>query len=329
MKALQLTSYGDLKAGLVTNEVEKPTVQSGDVLIEVRAAAINPIDKIIAMGHLKGMLPIQLPAAVGYDVSGVVVAKGAKAASFEVGDEVYARAPQEQMGTLAEFAAVDSEAVSKRPKNISFEEAAGLPLAGLTALQSLQRAGIKACDRVLIHAGSGGVGSLAVQYAKAKGAYVYTTTSTDNVDWVKGLGADEVIDYKSQDYRTIVKGVDIVFDTLGQHYTLEAFDVVKRGGVVVSIAGPMGIESAKMLGVPNYELPEEITKIVAKTGATYEHVFMHPSGAHLREIKALVEAGDIKPIVDKVYPLGEAVEAFTHLDSGRAKGKIVISVRKG
>ena len=217
-------------------------------------------------------------------------------------------------------------AVSKKPGNITFEEAAGLPLAGLTALQSLEYAGIKENDKVLIHAGSGGVGSFAIQYAKSKGAYVYTTTSTNNMSWVKELGADRVIDYKTEDYKTIVKDADIVFDTLGQNYTLEAFEVVKQGGKVVSVVGPLDEGSAKMFGMADYKLPEEIAKLSSDKNAEYKFIFMHPNGQHLSEIKSLVEDEKIKPIIDKVYSFNESVEAFTHLALGRAKGKIVIQI---
>jgi NADPH:quinone reductase-like Zn-dependent oxidoreductase len=272
------------------------------------------------------MLPIPFPSTSAYDVSGVVVEKGNEVNNFEIGDLVYSRVPQEQMGTLAEFVSVTCAAVSKKPGNISFEEAASLPLAGLTALQSLEYAGIKQNDKVLIHAGSGGVGSFAIQYAKAKGAYVYTTTSTSNVEWVKELGADSVIDYKTEDYKAIVKDADIVFDTLGKKYTTEAFAVVKNGGIVVSVVGPLDEESAKMFGMADYKLPTELSNLVREKEAVYKFIFMHPNGSHLDEIKTLVEDDKIKPIIDKVYPFSESIEAFTHLASGRAKGKIVIKI---
>ena len=207
MKALQIVKYGEIKDSLAFNDVNQPSVQANDVLIEVKAAAINPIDKSIILGNLQGMLPIALPSTSAYDVSGIVVEKGNEVSNFEIGDLVYSRVPQVQMGTLAEFVVITSEVVSKKPGNISFEEAASLPLAGLTALQSLEYAGIKENDKVLIHAGSGGVGSFAIQYAKTKGAYVYTTTSTSNVKWVKELGADRVIDYNTEDYKSIAKNV--------------------------------------------------------------------------------------------------------------------------
>jgi len=326
MKALQLVKYGEIKDSLTFNEVSKPTIQAKDILIEVKAAAINPIDKLIILGNLQGMLPIPLPSTIAYDVSGIVVEKGDEVSNFEIGDLVYSRVPQEQMGTIAEYVAVTSIAVSKKPGNITFEEAASIPLAGLTALQSLEYAGIKENDKVLIHAGSGGVGSLAIQYAKAKGAYVYTTTSTSNVEWVKELGADRVIDYKTKDYKGIAKDVDIVFDTLGQNYSLESFEVVKQGGIVVSVVGPLDEASAKMFGMPDYKLPEELAKASSDKEAVYKFIFMHPNGAHLNEIKSMIEDEKIKPILDKVYPFSESIEAFIHLASGRAKGKIVVKI---
>lgn len=328
MKALQLVKYGEIKDSLVFNEVSKPEIKENDVLIEVRAASVNPIDKHIIMGNLKDMLPLSLPSSIAYDVSGIVVKKGSDVSTFEIGDSVYSRVPQKQMGTIAEYAAVNDSAVSKKPENISFEEAAGLPLAGLTALQSLEYAGIKENDKVLIHAGSGGVGSLAVQYAKAKGAFVYTTTSTNNVKWVKALGADRVIDYKTEDYKTIVKDADIVFDTLGQNYTFEAFDLIKKKGIVVSVIGVFDEETAKMFGMVDYKLPEELADKISAKNATYKYIFMHPDGAHLNEIKDLVEKEKIKPIIDKVYSFSDCIDALTHLATGRAKGKIVINVKK-
>lgn len=326
MKALQITQYGAIKDSLAFNEIDKPTIQANDVLIEVKAAAINPIDKSIILGNLQGLLPIPLPSTSAYDVSGIVVEKGANVSNFEIGDLVYSRVPQEQMGTVTEFIAVTSMAVSKKPGNISFEEAASLPLAGLTALQSLEYAQIKANDKVLIHAGSGGVGSFAIQYAKSKGAYVYTTTSTTNVDWVKALGADRVIDYKTEDYKTIVKEVDIVFDTLGKNYTAESFEVIKKGGTVVSVVGPLDEASAQLFGMTDYKLPENLATLSKEKEAEYKFIFMHPNGSHLAAIATLIEENKIKPIIDKVYPFNESIAAYTHLASGRAKGKIVIKI---
>ena len=326
MKAIQISKFGEIEDSLFINEVYKPTPKSSDVLIEVKAASINPIDKSTVLGNMQNLLPVSLPQTVAYDVSGIVVEIGEEVTNFEIGDLVYSRVPQEQMGTVAEFVTVTESAVSKKPANISFEEAAGIPLAGLTALQSLEYAQIKEGDKILIHAGSGGVGSFAIQYAKSKGAYVYTTTSTSNVEWVKELGADRVIDYKTEDYKTIVKDADIVFDTLGKNYSLEAFEVIKKGGKVVSVVGPIDKEIAKMIGMTDYKLPEELAKLIENKEASYKFIFMHPNGDDLNTIKTLIEDEKIKPIIDTVYPFEKSVEAFTHLASGRAKGKIVIKI---
>ena len=326
MKALQMIKYGEIRDSLSINEIEKPSIKQNDILVEVKAASLNPIDYKLVEGHLKEIVPLNLPCTIGFDVSGVVVAKGTDVSDFEIGNEVYSRVPQLQMGTVAEYVAIDSGVVAKKPTNSSFEEAAGLPLAGLTAIQSLERVGLKKNDRILIHAGSGGVGSFAIQYAKAKGAYVYTTTSTKNVALVKALGADRVIDYKTEDYRTIAKDLDIVFDTLGQDYTLEAFDLIKDGGKVSSIVGPLDEETAKHMGLVDYRLPENLSTLINKKSATYNLTWMQPNKEQLNTIKEYVENGTIKPIVDKVYPFENSIEACLYLATGRAKGKVIVSL---
>jgi len=245
---------------------------------------------------------------------------------FELGDAVYTRVPQQQMGTVAEYVAVASSVVSKKPDNISFEEAAGLPLVGLTAIQALESVGLKENDRVLIHAGSGGVGTFAIQYAKTKGAFVYTTTSTTNVEMVKALGADRVIDYKTEDYKTIAKDLDIVFDTLGGNYTLEAFEIIKEGGKVTTIVGPPDEETAVHMGMSDYNLPEQLSKLISEKSAIYKLTWMQPNGEQLDKLSSMVKDEKIKPVVDKVYSFEEGFEAYLYLATGRAKGKVIITL---
>jgi NADPH:quinone reductase-like Zn-dependent oxidoreductase len=326
MKVLQIVKYGELKDGLSFSETERPSINANDILLETKAAALNPIDYKLVSGGLKEMVPLDLPEAIGYDVSGVIVEKGTEVSNFEIGDAVYARVPQNQMGTLAEYVAIHSSVISKKPANISFEEAAGLPLIGLTAIQALERVGLKADDRILIHAGSGGVGSFAIQYAKAKGAYIYTTTSTKNVDWVKALGADRVIDYKKEDYKSIVSDLDIVLDTLGGDYTLEALHIIKDGGKVTSIASIPDEETADMMGMKGYKLPEKFSSIIDKKSATYKLTWMQPNGKQLDTISEMVRNGKIKPIVDTIYSFKDSIEAYSYLATGRAKGKVIISM---
>lgn len=326
MKALQITKYGDLKDSLAVSDIEKPSVKTNDILVAVKAASLNPIDYKIVEGKLKDMLTLNLPVTIGYDVSGVVVEKGANVNDFEIGDEVYARVSQEQMGTIAEFVAVHSDLVSKKPENITFEQASGLPLAGMTAIQALEKVKIKKGDNILIHAGSGGVGSFAIQYAKVKGAMVYTTTSTKNIKWVKALGADRVIDYKTEDYKEIANNLDIVFDTLGGDYTFDAFKIIKEGGKVTSIVGPPDEETAKQMGLKDYKLPEKLAKLKDGKSAVYKYTWMQPNAKQLNDIKRLVEDGAIKPIVDRTYSFEDGINAFEYLATGRAKGKVIITL---
>jgi NADPH:quinone reductase-like Zn-dependent oxidoreductase len=326
MKALQIVKYGDFKDSLAIAEIEKPSVQPNDILVAVKAASINPIDYKIVEGKLKEMLKLNLPVTVGYDVSGIVVEKGTDVLNFEIGDEVYARVPQEQMGTITDYVPVKSEMVAKKPANISFEEAAGLPLIGLTAIQALERVGLKKGDRILIHAGSGGVGSFAIQYAKSKGAIVYTTTSTKNVDWVNALGADRVIDYTKEDYRKVATDLDIVFDTLGGDYTFDAFGIIKEGGKVTTIVGPSDEETAKQMGMIDYKLPEKLSKLIEEKSAVYKYTWMQPDGKQLNDIKRMVEDAAIKPIVDLIYSFENGIEAYQYLATRRAQGKVIITL---
>ncbi len=326
MKALQIKKYGEIKESLSLNEIEKPSIKSNDILVEVKAASLNPIDYKMVEGKLKDMIPLKLPSTIGFDVSGVIVEKGEDVKNFEIGDEVYSRVPQEQMGTVAEFVAVNSNLAALKPDNITFEQASGLPLVGLTAIQALENVGIKEDDRILIHAGSGGVGSFAVQYAKAKGAIVYTTTSTSNVDWVKALGADRVIDYTTEDYKEVANNLDIVFDTLGDDYTFDAFEIIKEGGKVTTIVGPPDEETAKQMGMTDYKLPEKLSKLIEKKSAIYKLTWMQPNADQLKEIATMVEDRTIKPIVDLIYSMEDGIDAYEYLATGKAKGKVIISL---
>jgi NADPH:quinone reductase-like Zn-dependent oxidoreductase len=333
MKALQITGYGELKDNLALNEIEKPSISDHQVLIEIYAGSTNPIDYKIVEGIMKQVKKLKFPAPIGFDVAGVVVEKGKSVTHLEIGDEVFSRTPTDSPGSFAEFIAIDSEVVVKKPTNIDFYSAASVPLVGLTTVQSFEKARLKSGDKVLIHAGSGGVGTFAIQYAKAKGAYVYTTTSTKNVEWVKALGADRVIDYKKENYLDIAKDLDIVFDTLGGEYTIDAFKSIKKGGSVVSIAGDLDETTAKDLGLNKIirlllALKRwKITRQAKARSAHYYFVLMSPNASQLEDLKAMIENQSIKPIIDKVYPLSNAVEALLYQKSGRAKGKIVIGMK--
>jgi NADPH:quinone reductase-like Zn-dependent oxidoreductase len=326
MKAIQFTGFGNISQNIITAKIEKPIINK-----EIYAAAVNPLDIKVIEGKLKKVSKFKLPATLGYDVSGIIIEKGVNVTDFNIGDEVFSKVNKQ--GTFTEFVAIEKNIVSLKPKNISFEEAASLPLVSLTALQALKRRNLKSGDKILIHAGSGGVGSMAIQLAKVKGAYVYTTTSTKNVEWVKELGADRVIDYKTEDYKTIVKNLDMVLDTLGNEYTEDAFKVIKDGGSVITLVGAVDKETAnrmKLNKIAQLFLAwkrRKITKQIEQKSAFYSLVLMRANAKQLNEITELVDSGKVKTIIDKVYPLNETLNALLYVKEGRTKGKVVILIK--
>jgi NADPH:quinone reductase-like Zn-dependent oxidoreductase len=331
MKAIQHIGYGQISESIIFSEIEKPTINKDEVLIETFAVSVNPLDIKVVKGKLKALGKYAFPATMGYDVSGKIVEIGNNVTNFNIGDDVYAYV--DKQGSFAEFVNVKQNIVSIKPKNTTFEEAASLPLVSLTASQVLKRGKLESGDKILIHAGSGGVGSLAIQLAKAKGAYVYTTTSTENVEWVKALGADRVIDYKTEDYKNIVKEADMVLDTLGNKYTEDAFKVIKKGGKVISLVGPVDKETAsrmKLNKIAQLFLAwkrRKITKQIKLRSAFYSLLLMRANVKQLNDVTNLVEAGKVKTNIDKVFPFKDAINAVLYVDKGRTKGKVVIKMK--
>jgi NADPH:quinone reductase-like Zn-dependent oxidoreductase len=329
MKATIVRSYGQ---PVEVADVDEPELRPRDVLIDVRAASLNPIDFKIRDGKLKLVLHVKPPVRLGCDVAGVVAKCGADVTRFAVGDAVYARLEKDRMGGLAERAVADEQVVAHKPERASFEEAAAIPLAGLTALQALREvAALTAGQRVLVHAGAGGVGSLAIQIAKQLGLWVATTTSTKNVDFVTSLGADEVIDYTKDKVGDRVKDLDAVFDSLGGQSELDSLAVVKRGGIVVGIGGLPDAAFAKQrlpwfAGPAIWLATRKRRAAAARAGARFVYLFMRPDGAQLAELGAWIDAGTLRPIVHRTYPLAEVREAFAELERGRARGKIVVTI---
>lgn len=330
MKAWAQHAYGDgSKLSLV--ELPEPEVGPYDVLIALRAASLNPVDFKIREGKLRFVLPYRFPLVLGNDGAGVVTRVGEQVTRFRAGDEVYTRVPKLRIGTLAEFIAVQEDAVALKPSTASFEEAAGIPLAGLTAWQALlERGAIGPPSRVFIPAGSGGVGSLAVQIAKHVGAYVATTTSGRNVDFVKSLGADLVLDYTREDFAQELSNYDFVFDTMGGEIQRKALSILQPGGRLVSIVGPptwrfaremhLGFTTSAVSGLLG--LPAQLR--ARAHGARYEFLFMRPDGAQLTELARLIDQKEIRPIVDRVFDFTEVREAFAYLETGRARGKVIV-----
>ncbi|WP_199609473.1 NADP-dependent oxidoreductase [Flocculibacter collagenilyticus] len=333
MQALQLTQYGDIDASLSFNTIAKPTITSSQVLVKVNASSINPVDYKVVNGNFKALIKLELPSGLGFDLSGEVVDVGSAVSNFNIGDQVFARVSEEQIGTLAEYAVVEHEHLALKPVALSHTEAASIPLVGLTSLQAMINIGkLKKGDKVLIHAGSGGIGSMAIQLAKAHGAYVATTTSTNNVEWVKQLGADRVIDYKKQNYIELINEFDLVYDTLGGEYTKDAFRVIKQGGRVVSIVGDLDPQTIDEFGV-NWFIStllkfksRKIMKLAKNKSALYRMVIMRPNGEQLTKLGELYQDQIIKPIIDKVYSFSESKKALSYLATGRAKGKVVVNI---
>lgn len=333
MKAFILDRYGKT-AGLRMGEMPEPEMREDDVLVEVHAAGVNVLDSKIRNGEFKLLLPYRLPLVLGNDVAGVVVRVGPKVLRFKPGDEVYARPDTARIGAFAELIAMNEDAVAHKPRTLGMEEAASLPLVALTAWQVLvERANLKKGQKVLIHAGSGGVGTVAIQLAKHLGAYVATTTSAANADWVKRLGADVVIDYGKEDFEQALQGYDVVLNSLGAEVLEKSLRVLKPGGKLISISGPPDPGFAKEIGASWFLrqamrlLSHRIRKQARHHGASYSFLFMRASGDQLREIAALVDSGTILPVVDRIFPFASTNEAMAYVDKGRAKGKVVVAMK--
>ncbi|MET7853259.1 NADP-dependent oxidoreductase [Streptomyces avermitilis] len=328
MRAFVVTKY---KEPLQEADVPEPTVGEHDVLVRVEAAGLNPLDEKIRAGEFKQILPYKLPLILGNDVAGTVISVGTAVRGFKPGDEVYARPHQDRIGTFAERIAIAEGDLALKPASISMEEAGSLPLAALTAWQALvERGKVRPGQKVLIHAGAGGVGSIAIQLAAHLGASVATTASGSNADFVRALGADTVIDYRSQDFEQLLTGYDLVLDSLGGENLEKSLRVLKPGGKAIGIAGPPDPGFAREAGLnPLLRLAVagmsgKIRRQAKKLGVTYEFLFMRASGDQLRQITTLVDQGVVRPVVGKVVGFDQTPQALRSLSQGGIRGKAVI-----
>jgi NADPH:quinone reductase-like Zn-dependent oxidoreductase len=333
MKAFILDRYGS-NVAVRLGEMSDPEVREDEVLVQVHAAAVNLLDSKIRSGEFKLILPYRAPFVLGHDLAGVVVRVGARVKHFKPGDEVYARPADHHIGTFAELIAVPEQDLALKPKRLTMEEAASLPLVGLTAWQALVEKGqLKRGQKVFIQAGSGGVGTIAIQLAKHLGATVGTTTSTSNIDLVRGLGADVVVDYRKEDFETKLSGYDLVLHSQDGKALEKSLRVLRPGGRLVSISGPPDPAFAEQIGAPWYvrlfmQLVSFGTRRKAKGLRTeFSFLFMKASGEQLRTLAELVDAGAIRPVVDRVFPFASTNEAIAYVETGRAKGKVVIKVK--
>lgn len=333
MKALVMTGYGGPEV-MELRDMAEPEAGPEDLKIDVHAAALNPVDWKIRAGMLKAALRYKMPQIMGNDLSGTVSAVGEKVTKFKVGDEVYARPHHERMGAFAETAVVNEAYAARKPQNLSHVEAASIPLVGLTSWQALvDLMNIESGQKVFIHAGAGGVGTFAIQLAKHRETVVTTTASPKNHDFLRDLGADQVIDYHTEDFTTEPDAYDAVFDTIGGKILRQSFQIVKRGGWVVSIASMPDPITAQEMGIPlpmrlalRFMTRQERGLAKAKD-VHYRMLLMQPNGKELGQITELIEANTIKPIIDSTHPLEDYAKAFAHLEDGHARGKIVFAIR--
>ncbi|MBT9501101.1 MAG: NADP-dependent oxidoreductase [Burkholderiaceae bacterium] len=333
MKAFVADRYAKKRA-LRLADMPVPDLRDDEVLVEVHAAGVNQLDFKLRDGEFKLILPYRLPLILGHDVAGVVVKAGPHARKFKLGDEVYARVDDFRIGSFAEFVPARESSLALKPKSLTMEEAASIPLVGLTAWQALiERAQLKRGQKVFIQAGSGGVGTFAIQLAKHLGASVATTTSTANVALVKSLGADVVVDYKTQDFGDVLRDYDLVLNSQDGKALDTSLRVLKRGGTLISISGPPDPEFGKQIGAPGFVrlvmrlLSAGVRRKARSRGLGYAFLFMKANGAQLHEITRLIEEGAIRPVIDKVFPFESTNEALRYLESGRARGKVVIKIR--
>ncbi|GAF40601.1 bifunctional protein: zinc-containing alcohol dehydrogenase [Agrilactobacillus composti DSM 18527 = JCM 14202] len=331
MLAATIDHYG--QQALSLRQMPMPTMQPGDVLVKIHAASLNPIDFKTMAGDLKMLLPYTMPLIIGSDFAGEIIKVGPRVHQFQVGDKVYGRVQKNRIGTFAEYIAVDPADIAIMPKNLSYETAAAVPLVGLTAYQALtDYMHVQKGDKLLVQAGSGGIGTFTLQLAKTLGVYTATTTSAKNVDLVRELGANEVIDYHQTDFTQVLQNYDYVFDTLGGDNLAKAFQILKPGGQVVSLSGlpdpefakDYGLNIFKRLGL--YVLTTKLRRLAKQAKVRYRFLFMQPSGRQLAAITQLIEAGKIKPVIDRVVPFENSQEALDYAKSGRARGKIILKI---
>ncbi|RXK54823.1 NADP-dependent oxidoreductase [Oleiharenicola lentus] len=333
MKALILRKYGK-PAEIAFAEIARPAIKPDEILVRVHAVGLNPIDTMIPKGEFKPILHFDLPTALGSDLAGVVAEVGSRVTRFKVGDAVFASIFDLGTGSLAEFAVVPESAAALKPSNLDFVQAASIPMVGLTAWQALkERARVQPGQKVFIPAGSGGIGTFAIQLAKHLGARVGTTTSTGNVGLVRNLGADEVIDYKKQEFEEVLRDYDVVLGTVKGDALKKSLRILKSNSRIVSLIGPPDAAFARSRGM-NFLmkavfglLSRGLIRQAAKIGAAYSFLFVHPDGRQLAEIGALLEAGKIRPVIDRVFSFDQAKEALAYLEKGRAKGKVVVQLR--
>ena len=334
MKAAQHTSYNKKNITLNITEIATPSITEKEVLVKVTAAGVNPLDNMISRGEVKMIVPYKLPQTAGNEVVGIIEETGRQVKNLKVGDRVFGRLPLDHIGAFAEYVAVDSQALAKVPDYLSDEEAAAVPLTALTIMQALDLMGAQAGKTIFISGGTGGVGSMAIPIAKAKGLTVITNGAGDSAERVLNLGADRFIDYKTEDYTKTVRQVDYVLDTLGGAETEKQMSIMKKGGQLVSLRAMPNGDFSKRMNLPKWKqillglAGRKFDKMAYKYGVHYHFIFVESNGAQLQEVADLFSTLEIKPSIDTVYPFEEVNSALDKVANGRSRGKTVLSFKK-
>jgi NADPH:quinone reductase-like Zn-dependent oxidoreductase len=330
MKAFVVDKYG--KNGLRAADVPEPAVGARDVLVRVCSASINPLDKMVRNGEFKLLLRYKTPFVLGHDVAGVVARIGTDVQKYRVGDEIYARPRDLRIGAFAEYIVIDQADVALKPKSLTMEEAAAVPLVALASWQALvDLAQVKAGQKVLVHAGAGGLGSTAIQLAKHLGAHVATTARGSDAEKVRALGADVIVDYSKEDFAALLSDYDVVLDSLGGENLLRSLTVLKPGGLAISVVGPPDPAFAAQVGHPLLKpvmalLSRKVRAAARKLNVRYSFFFMRANGAQLEMLATLYDAGALRPVLDRTFPFDATLDAMAYVEQGRAKGKIVVSM---
>ncbi|MBH9578788.1 NADP-dependent oxidoreductase [Inhella proteolytica] len=333
MKALTFQRYGK-SPDIGFSELPRPTLKDDELLVQVHAAGVNPIDHMIPTGMFKPLLKFSFPATLGSDLAGVLLEVGRRVTRFKAGDAVFASLFDLGRGSFAELAVVPERAAALKPANLDFVQAAAIPMVGLTAWQALkERIRLQPGQKLFVPAGSGGIGTFAIQLAKVLGAQVGTTTSTGNVELVRRLGADEVVDYKKQDFEQVLSGYDAVLGTVRGEALEKTVGILKPGGTIASLVGPADPAFARARGL-NFVLgfvfglmSRTIRRLARQRGVGYSFLFVRPDGEQLAQIGELLRSERIRPVIDQVFPFERAKEALDYLAQGRAKGKVVVQMR--
>ncbi|MNL01462.1 alcohol dehydrogenase [compost metagenome] len=333
MKAYSISKYSKVEK-LQLIEVAEPNIKENEVLVEIHASGLNVLDSKIKSGEFKLILPYKFPLILGHDVAGVITQIGKNVKQFKVGDEVYSRPSDFHIGTFAEFIAINEKDLALKPKNLSMVEAASIPLVALTVWQALiEKVNLKKGQKVFIQAGSGGVGTIAIQLAKHLGATVATTASEKSFAMLKNLGADILIDYKTEDFETVLKDYDVVLNSQDTKTLEKSLRILRPGGKAISISGPPTPEFAKSINAPWFVkivlslISSGIRRKASKLGVDYSFLFMRADGKQLQDISKLIEKGVIRPVVDKSFSFEQINEALEYVESGRVKGKVVVNLK--